>query len=51
MGKANGGKGGKGSSSQPQHGGNWPSTTGNRSGGSRGNANSGSKSSGSSKGK
>ncbi|MCT4627718.1 hypothetical protein [Halodesulfovibrio sp.] len=38
MGKANGGNGGKGSDTHPENGGNWPSTTGNPSGGGRGNA-------------
>jgi len=39
MAKSSGGsKGGRGSSSHPGSGGNWPSTTGNPSGGGRGNA-------------
>lgn len=32
------GKSGRGPSSHPGNGGNWPSTTGNKSGGGRGNA-------------
>jgi len=35
---AKGKNGGRGPSSHPGPGGNWPSTTGNKSGGSRGNA-------------
>ena len=37
MAKSNSNSGGRGPSSHPSLGGNWPSTTGNPSGGGRGN--------------
>lgn len=38
MAKSNGKSSGRGPSTHPGPGGNWPSTTGNKSGGNRGNA-------------